>query len=186
MSRDSAIWIELDEREQAFAAELGRRRIDELSRHTSPDFKPSLNPMGQARGAAGEIATAKWLRQAGFNVAEGFVEDDPTQCDITVNGFRVEVMTTRVADRAITGTCVPPGKLRAARRRGAWGYVFAATEDDDLARVLIQAVAVCDDIDHDPSRVTSVGSASRENYVVRESHLSHPSTLLTLLAEELR
>jgi len=160
------------------AACLARARMDELERQTSTHRPSARNFVSQLRGAIGEIGSVRWLEANGLHPDAGFESDRPGDTDITVNGVRLEVMTGQVAHRAAFGFCVPPGKLAAARRRGAWGYVFAGVGPSARpTRVLIQAVTPARCVDLDPAREVGV----MLNFVIRPEALSPPERLIAML-----
>lgn len=93
-------------------------------------------------------------------------------------------MTAQIEHRVVTGFCVPPNKLAAARKRNAWGYLFVGTgREVPCDRVLIQAAIQLVHVDADPPRHTSVSPTSPSvlNHVMRKEHLLDPSLLLKSL-----
>lgn len=183
--RLALIEIELTDAELQQAHELAAARLNDSERRRSPDRPTSRNPTAQVRGACGEIAAAKWLRAEGFEVREGFLvdEDDP---DLTADGIGLEVMTAQVAHREITGVCVPPNKLWAARQRGAAAYVFVGTGGEaEPRRVYIQHLCRLEDVDREntpqPTQVHA-HSPAVDNYVIPADRLLDPAEISVLLA----
>lgn len=172
--------VAISEHDLAQAKELARARLEESNRRRSPDRQTARNTPAQIRGAVGEIAVARWLHDEGFAVECGF-ETDGDDPDIRANGVGLEVMTAQIEHREITGYCVPPNKLWAARQRRVVGYLFVGTDaSDEPATVWIQAFCSIDDVDADEPRHTSVrpGSPSVLNHVIRSEHLHSPADLL--------
>lgn len=136
------LWIDVSEAVLEKAKHLAAARMNEPSRRLSPDRPSARNLASQIRGAVGELIVAEWLRSHNFELSEGFIDDKIHKSDIVVNGLSIEVMTAKIEDRIKTGFCVPPNKLNAARRRGAWGYIFVGTNSDSPPqKVLLQSVA---------------------------------------------
>lgn len=186
MSAESPTVVEvtISEFELAEAKELARARLEESSRRRSPDRPTARNTPAQIRGAVGEIAAARWLQDEGCEVDRGF-EADADEPDIRANGAGLEVMTAQISHREVTGFCVPPNKLWAARQRRAAGYLFVGTDDSaEPTTVWVQAFARVDDVDLDEPRHTSVrpGSFSVLNHVVRPELLMTPAELVRVLA----
>lgn len=176
--------IRLNDDEIEVAERIAAARMTDDTRRRSPDRPTARNPAAQRRGAVGEVAAARFLRGAGFEVQKGYELDEETESDLTVNGNRLEVMTAQILHRERTGFCVPPNKLWAARRRGAIGYLFVGTGPEEYpSEVEIQAAAMVDDIDADPARMTYVSNPNYavENFVVRPELLLDPEDLIEQL-----
>lgn len=140
----------------------------------------------QIRGALGEIAVRNWLADNGLCSDTGFDSDSTTLTDICCNGLRFEVMTAQIDHRKITGFCIPPGKLRAAAGRGAWGYIFPGVSGDyPIKRVGIQAAVKIDDVTHNEPRHTRVSERSPSvlNYVVPAAYLIAPTVFLDVVKQ---
>lgn len=167
-------WISFSPEERLLAGRLASARMSDPKRRLSRDRPTARNLAAQVRGALGEIGAVQWLRSLGASVESGFECDDPGRTDIIAWGWPIEIMTAQVAHRQLTGFCVPPGKLRAARARGAWGYLFVGTgPEHPCARVCIQAAVELRHVDADPARPTRISAASPAvvNHVVRAEHL---------------
>lgn len=178
--------VVLSDEDMELADRLAFARLHEASRRQSPDRPTARNPKAQFRGAAGEIACRKWLEGEGFILEGGFLEDRASDADLVVSGVSIEVMTAQVAHRAITGFCVPPNKLAAARRRNAWGYLFAGTGGEDRPNVVeIQGGVRSHDVDLDPARETRVSERSPSvlNFVVRPESLLLPGDVVVALRQ---
>lgn len=177
-------WIGFTSAERAEAMRLAEARMSEPGRRLSPDRPTSRNIGAQLRGALGELGAVGWLRGLGFPVECGFESDDVRRTDVTVGGVRIEIMTAQIAHRAITGFCVPPNKLQAARSRRAWGYLFLGTgPENPCERVCVQAAIELARVDMTPPRLTSVSARSTPvlNHVMRtEDLLSAPEFLVRL------
>jgi hypothetical protein len=179
------LWMSLVDVEVDEARRLALARLNEVQRHQSAHRPTSRNSAAQYRGAAGEIAARKWLTFENLKVESGFEEDRPWDSDLTVAGLRIEVMTAQIAHRTVTGFCVPPGKLAAARRRMAIGYLFVGTGSEQEPRdFLIQGFASIDEIDREPARPTRVSERSPSvlNHVVPSRLLRGPVYVVQLLS----
>lgn len=178
------VWIAVDADDIEHARRLAEARMEDPSRRLSPDRPTARNMNAQLRGALGELAAVKWLRAGGLQPGEGFESDAMHSSDLQVGDLRLEIMTAQIAHREITGFCIPPNKLAAARKRGAWGYLFIGTgREVPCERLLIQAAIELAHVDADAPRHTSVSSSSPSvlNHVMRTEHLIHPEALLRLL-----
>jgi hypothetical protein len=183
------IWIGFNNKDREQAEALADARLGDSARRLSPDRLTARNRAAQLRCAYGEIGAAKWLRDQGFQVETGFVDDHVHKCDLSVAGVGCEVMTAQIAHRQITGFCVPPNKLGAARHRGAWGYIFVGTgSETPPLRVCIQGAVVLGKVNADPPRLTRVSAHSVPvlNHVIRPTDLLSPldasAALVTLQA----
>jgi len=181
---DAQVWVEIDDIDVETARQLALARLTEVQRQQSVHRPTARNVKAQYRGAAGELAARNWLRSRGLSVDSGFEDDRPQDSDLTVGGHRIEVMTAQIAHRRVTGFCVPPGKFRAAQRRGAIGYLFIGTgPEDEPRRFLVQGfcqlsrVALADPV---PTRV-SERSPAVTNHVVAPENIDHPELLLAAL-----
>ncbi len=159
----------------AFLAEarhLAEERLTNPARQGSPHRPSARNPLAQLRGAAGELAVRQWAEDNGWRVVRGY-EDDEDRPDIVVAGTSFEIMTARIDHREVTGFCVPPNKLRTARRRGVWGYLFVGTDASSVpSALLLQGACALAHVDADAARETWVGTSPRVlNHVVRPEHL---------------
>jgi hypothetical protein len=178
------IEVTLTAEELDVARYLAELRLTEQSRHHSQHRPTSRNLTAQLRGAVGELACRKWLISERFEVDAGFVEDLASESDLSISGRRVEVMTAQIRHREVTGFCVPPNKLSAARTRGAWGYIFVGTGSESTpTTVYIQAAVRLDAVDLDPPRETAVSSTSLAvlNHVVRSTSLLDPLDFLAAM-----
>ena len=166
------------------ATQLANARLTESARRVSPDRPSARNLDSQIRGAVGELIASEWLRANSFKVDDGYMDDHIHNSDLVVNGVSIEVMTAKIGDRRITGFCVPPNKLNAARRRKAWGYLFVGTnEDSPPKKVLIQGVTYVGDVDSHEPRNTYVNNPQFAvlNFVVEPNNVRPPFELLTYL-----
>ena len=180
----NGLWIDVSEAVICQATRLANARLTEDGRRLSPDRPSARNLDSQIRGAVGELVVAEWLRSHKFSPAEGFLDDEMHDSDLIIKGISIEVMTAKIDDRIKTGFCVPPNKLSAARRRGAWGYIFVGTNSDSPPRkVLLQSVAELVYVDSMPPRHTYVNNPhySVLNYVVEPRNLKSPSELIDFL-----
>lgn len=182
-------WVEvvLSEEEQTQAMDLAESRLTDGE--LSPTRPSASSLASQHRGAVGEMATAKWLRDEGHAVEECFCVDQIEKPDIIVNGLGIEVMTAQAHHREMTGFCVPPNKLWAARQRDAIGYLFVAMPVEEYATTAwIQAFAYTAEVDVDPPVETSVrpGGTGVMNYMIRPENLYSPEHLFGLLSERPR
>lgn len=183
---EGSLWFEVTPEMLDKATELAHARLTEPNRRLSPDRKSARNLNSQIRGALGEIVGSVWLAENQLLSNRGFEDDTPFVSDITVRGVPIEVMTAKIGDRLKTGFCVPPNKLRAARARSAWGYLFIGTDDDSPPRrLLVQAVAHVDLVDTQPPRETFVNNPAFSvlNYVVEPHNVKSPSTLIDYLRQ---
>lgn len=179
-------WVTLTDEELAAAEKIAAARLSDPNRRLSPDRPTARNTVSQRRGAVGEIAATKFLRENGFEVEPGFETDNPAESDLAVGGNRIEVMTAQIAHRDKTGFCVPPNKLRAARSRRAVGYLFVGTGPEEHPRtVVVQGAVRLERVDADPCRDTWVSSPkwSVTNFVVRDEDLYSPREFVDLLRE---
>ncbi len=156
----------------AEARHLAEERLTNPARHGSPHRPSARNPLAQLRGAAGELAVTQWAEDNGWRVVRGY-QDDEDRPDIVVAGISFEIMTARIDDREVTGFCVPPDKLRTARRRGVWGYLFVGTDASSVPSALVlQGACALAHVDADAARPTCVRKSRRVlNHVVRSEHL---------------
>lgn len=180
------MWIEIDEAEVEGARRLATARLVEVARQQSAHRPTARNQAAQFRGAAGELAARKWVISADIHVESGFELDLPQHSDLTVGDQRIEIMTAQIAHREVTGFCVPPGKLNAARRRRALGYLFVGTgPEQEPRRFLIQGFAPIDVIDRHSARQTRVSERSPSvlNFVVSEEDLLAPGELIDRLVK---
>jgi len=175
--------VEIDDAEAKRAEGIATSRLEEQSRWHSRHRPTSRNLTSQLRGAIGEIAAVKWLRSEGLTVEAGFENDERDDSDLTVDGLRIEIMTAQIRHREITGFCVPPNKLWAARKRGAIGYLFIGTDGSPQPReALIQSGVKIDDVDADPPRETFINPKFPVvNFVIRESDLLSPGALVEMI-----
>lgn len=178
------VWTEIDDIDVETARKLAVARLNEVQRHQSVHRPTARNSSAQFRGAAGEIAARRWLRSCGFVIESGFEKDLPADSDLTVGQTRVEIMTAQIAHREVTGFCVPPSKLKAARRRGAVGYLFVGTgPEQEPRRFLMQGFCRIESVD----RVTAVHTRVSErspsvlNHVVPLRDVEPVSELIKLL-----
>ena len=182
-NRDSH-WIACTPDDQVAALRLAEARLSDGARHLSPHRATSRNLPAQLRGALGEVVAVRWLRSTGFMVERGFESDEIWCTDLIADGVRIEVMTAQVAHRAITGFCVPPNKLAAARLRRAWGYLFMGTgAEHPCNRVLVQAaieLAYVAAVDPVSTRV-SERSLPVLNHVMKPEHLLAPEVFVERL-----
>lgn len=178
MAIQSDGWIDFTSAEHARAMRLAEARLTEPGRRLSPDRPTARNVAAQLRGALGELGAVGWLRGLDFPVECGFESDDVRRTDVNVGGVRLEIMTAQIAHREITGFCVPPNKLQAARLRRAWGYLFLGTgPENPCERVCVQAAIEIARVDALPPRFTRVSAYSLQvlNHVMRtEDLLSAP------------
>lgn len=175
--------VELTDEELQHAESLAEARLHEPSRRRSPDRPTARNIESQRRGAVGEIAAARLLREQGFEVVAGFERDAEDECDLKANGLGLEVMTARIAHRHKTGFCVPPNKLWAAQRRRAIGYIFMGTGPESHPRVVeAQRGVLLEHVDLDPVQSTFVNNPNSpvDNYVVRPENLIPPEDFFRL------
>ena len=167
------------------AKEIARKRLSDSSRHHSAHRPTARNLNSQTRGALGELYTRRWLIDSGFKVESGFEDDNVISSDLYVNKWPIEVMTAKISDRVKTQFCVPPNKFHAACKRGAWGYVFAGTDDsDDCDLVVIQGGIQLSEVSQFPIQETYVNNPNFAvmNYVIPARSLLSPK----LVAENLR
>jgi len=184
-SHDRHACVEIDEIDVETARRLALARLVEVQRQQSAHRPTSRNPVAQYRGAAGEIAARKWIRLNGIEVESGFEADKPTDSDLTVGSIRIEVMTAQIEHRKVTGLCVPPGKFRAAARRGAVGYLFVGTGPErEPRRFLIQNFCKLAVVDLNEPVYTRVSDQSPAvlNYVVSANAAEPPYELIRLLS----
>jgi hypothetical protein len=166
------------------AREIANARLWDSSRHLSAHRPTARNLNSQIRGALGELYTRLWLIDSGFNVESGFENDTVLQSDLYVNGWPIEVMTAKISDRLKTQFCIPPNKFRAASNRGAWGYIFAGTDDsDDCDLVVIQGGIQLSEVAGFPIQETFVNNPKFAvmNYVIPEESLISPHSILESL-----
>lgn len=178
------VWIQVDADDIAHAHRLAEARMADPSRRLSPDRPTARNMNAQIRGALGELAAVKWLRANGMQPGAGFEADSMHSSDLQVGDVRLEIMTAQIAHREITGFCVPPNKLAAARKRSAWGYLFVGTgREVPCEQLLIQAAVALAYVDADSPRHTAVSPSSPSvlNHVMRAEHLLQPEALLRVL-----
>lgn len=178
-------WVEIDLTEEEQAEVMGLAEARLTGRQHSPTRPNASSLASQYRGAAGEVAAARWLVDEGFAVNRGFKHDNG-QPDLEVNGWGIEVMSAQVSHREATGFCVPPNKLWAARQRDALGYLFVGLPPEEYSpRVWIQAFTYTGQVDADPVTNTSAspGGTAIPNHVVRSEHLYSPEHLLDTLDE---
>lgn len=183
---ETDVWVEIDDSDVETARRLALARLVEVQRQQSVHRPTARNPKAQYRGAAGELAARNWFRSNGFSVETGFEEDRPGDSDLTIYGRRIEVMTAQIAHRHTTGFCVPPGKLRAAERRNALGYLFIGTGPEQEPRnFLIQGFSELSHVglsDPVPTRV-SERSPAVLNHVVAPQYIERPEYLLKVVSE---
>jgi hypothetical protein len=178
-------WVVFDEWDIEDATEIAKLRLDASSGRQHSVTRPtSGNLPAQIRGALGEIAVERWLARNELPVtAGGWKEDRPLDCDVTVGTTRIEIMTAQIAHREKTGFAVPPGKLNAARRRGASGYVFVGLGPEmPPRRALIQAFAPIAIVDSSEVTLTSVSERDGswvQNHVIPGELLLEPERLLS-------
>lgn len=166
------------------AVRIAELRLSDTSRHLSRHRPTARNLTSQVRGALGELYACQWLSDNDLEVETGFREDLVGSCDIDVGGRRIEVMTAKISDREKTQFCVPPGKLKAARNRGAWGYLFVGTDDArDCQVVTIQGGIELHRIEAFPRAMTYVSRPefAVENHVIPHASLLTPDDVLAML-----
>lgn len=179
-SSSQPVWIILGSAEVEIARSLAIARLNERGRQLSRDRPSSKNLNAQLRGALGEFGARRWLVGHGLPPAVGFESDSANRSDLEIGKLRLEVMTAQIEHRKSTGYCVPPTKFKAAKKRGAWGYLFVGTGPDmPCDKVLIQAAVRLEHVDADPPTMTSVlASEPVLNHVVRHEYLLEPDELL--------
>lgn len=183
-SGKSRVWIPMTEADITEAKLLAEARLIDKSRQHNRHRPTSRNLSAQIRGAMGEIGVRRWLESHGFTVHSGFQDDAISNCDIQCDGICIEIMTAQVSHRHVTGFCVPPGKLRAARGRAARGYIFADTDTTfPPRRIQIQAAIKECNVDARPARETRVDPTSPAvtNFVCEPEHLLDPSSIVAEL-----
>lgn len=175
--------LTITDQNRADAVRLAEIRLSQSTRWHSAHRITARNMNSQVRGALGEIVLKSYLTDV-FGSVNGAGSDDDIVAltDVAFPRGSFEIMTAQIRHREITGFCVPPGKLRAAKARSADGYVFVGTDSYPETRfICVQAWVEIGNIDSKPPRPTSVSASSIavSNFVVEPQFLRNPMELFT-------
>lgn len=170
--------VVMSEEEMTAIYSLAKERFENPMRKHSPTRYNARSIDSQYRGALGEYAASKWVTHVlgEENLGEGFLDDVPSESDLTIGGRRIEVMTALREHQIYYGYCVPPSKLQAAKNRGSLGYLFVTVEGRSVRdRATIDWYCDISNVDNEPYIVQDNGI---KNYICQTQDLVHPTKLV--------
>ena len=168
----------LSQEEIAAIYSLAKERFENPARKHSPTRHNARSIESQYRGALGEYAASKWIADVlkKDHFGKGFLDDVPTESDLTIGGRRIEVMTALREHQIYYGYCVPPNKLQAAKNRGSSGYLFVTVEGRSVRdRATIDWYCEISKVDRKPFVLQDNGI---KNYICQAQDLVHPMVMI--------